>query len=59
MTPQQQTAQHIATLVAGIDLKLNELAYLLPSNAQDALDRAHDALTTVLRETRAAVGERP
>ena len=55
MTPTRECTTHIATLAAGLDSKLNELAALLPRSAHDAIDNAQDALTRVLAETKKAV----
>jgi len=58
MTPAQECAQHIAVLVAGIDSKLNELEHIMSNVCPPAvwhILKAHDALTRVLAETKAAV----
>jgi hypothetical protein len=61
--PAQQTAHDIAILVAGIDSKLQELQWLIcadlsgdaSTTAWNNVQDAHDALTRVLAETKAAV----
>lgn len=62
-SPARKCAQHIATLVAGIDSKLQELQWLICAElsgdagtaAWNNVQDAHDALTRVLAETKAAV----
>jgi len=58
MTPARECALHIATLVAGIDSKLNELEHIMSGvnpTSEWHIIKAHDALTRVLAETKAAV----